>query len=147
MSDLGSHVRRAQINLCENTFYKPEPLAKNKNGLPYAYFSLKLRTNYNLCLLNSPTAWKVLFFIFLSICLLYLGPQGGTNMSNLLHSNCIPLISKGPKSSSSPHTQMQSDIEAGFSSSLQGRWRKEMGIFLNVCLPQSLTNKNNVFFI
>lgn len=77
MSDLGSHVRRAQINLCENTFYKPEPFAKNKNGLPYAYFSLKLRTNYNLCLPNSPTSLESAF-LYLSVYLfVILGTPGG----------------------------------------------------------------------
>lgn len=67
---------------------------------------------------HSSTAGRVLFIIFLPVYLLFLGPQRGTNASDLLRSISTPLIPTGVESS--PHVQMQLETESGFSSLLQG---------------------------
>ena len=54
---------------------------------------------------------EVLFSIFLPVCLLYLGPQRGAKMSDLLHSNCLPLISTELESASQWHMRMQPETQ------------------------------------
>ena len=86
-------------------------LLRTRMVSPVPYFSLKHRAGNNLHLPNSSTAWKCFSLSFcLFVCYTW-GPQRGAKMSDLLHSNCLPLISTGLESASQWHMRMQPETQ------------------------------------